>query len=228
MVASKMINFFDRSQMDNAGHLFLNTAEIIPIGTGHEIGRYTTFKENMGACAGATLYTTAMLRDIGTFDNKFSTGYEDAEFGLRAVVSGYKSVYEPSAIVYHKMSTSVKKIMSTDYLAYIQHSIFYAYFKLMPLPFLLVNAPMLFIKYFLVFIMNVITGRRQFSKILRKAFRDTWNVRTQIRDERKAFYNNRSVISSFSLQRKSKFFLWFDLNRFYKVLFKKDRVYFDQ
>ena len=32
MVSSKMINYYDRSIMDNAGHFMLNTAEILPVG----------------------------------------------------------------------------------------------------------------------------------------------------------------------------------------------------
>jgi len=228
MVASKMINFFDREKMDNSGHLFLNTAEVIPIGTGEKIETYITAKENMGACAGAALYTTRMLHDIGVFDKKFDTGYEDAEFGLRAVVAGYKSVFEPSAVVYHKMSSSVKKIMGEEYLSYIQNSIFYAYFKLMPRPFLILNAPLLIVKYILVYLLNVVTGRKQFVNVLKNAFYTTWSERDKIKEERKAFYDGRKVVSSLKLQGKSTFFFGFDLKRFYNVIFKKDQVYFDQ
>lgn len=227
MVSSKMINYFDRTKMDNAGHLFLNTAEIIPIGTGEPIEKYETSFTNMGACAGATLYTVRMLRDIGVFDNRFDTGYEDAELGLRAIVSGYTSIYEPRAIAYHKMSSSVKKIMDRDYLAYIQQSIFYAYFKLMPRSFLIINTPQMLIKYLMVYLFNLLTGRKQFRYVLKKAASAVWAERHQIKLDRKEFIEGRIMRSALALQKASTFFLGFDFKRFMNVMLKRDKTYFD-
>jgi len=90
IISSKMIYYYDHSLLDSAGHKMLNTGEIIPIGHGERSQDYMTDFENMGACAGACLYSTEMIRRIGFFDPKFNTGYEDAEFGLRAVIYNYK------------------------------------------------------------------------------------------------------------------------------------------
>jgi GT2 family glycosyltransferase len=83
LVSSKMVQYYDRQLMDNAGHYLLPTGEILPIGFGKSIDRYGRSFKNRGPCAGAGLYRWDMLRQIGLFDDYFSTGYEDAELGLR-------------------------------------------------------------------------------------------------------------------------------------------------
>jgi len=149
MIASKMIQYFKPHVLDNAGHMILNTAEIIPLGHGNAADKFNFAFENFGACGGACLYNIEMLNHIGIFDNNFTTGYEDAELGARAIVCGYTCLYEPSAIVFHKGSQSLKKIMNEAYLTQIQRNIFYTYFKLMPALVIILNIPIIFFKYFL-------------------------------------------------------------------------------
>lgn len=227
MVSSKMVNYFDRSVMDNAGHLMLNTAEIIPLGNGMPVERYCQRFENMGSCAGATLYSVRMLRDIGLFDEYFDTGYEDAELGLRAVVAGYKSVFEPEAVVYHKVSRSVSKIMNFDYLVKIQLNIFYTYFKLMPSPALLFSLPFLVFKYGAVLLIDVLFLRIRFLRLMSRAiFLTVFKEWSRIAAARRDFYRKRRAASWHSILRRQVFFLWFDARRFVKhVLFRKPVIF---
>ena len=51
-----------------------------------------------------------MLHDIGIFDEFFSTGYEDAELGLRAMLAGYRQIFAPGAVVRHQIGASIDKI----------------------------------------------------------------------------------------------------------------------
>jgi GT2 family glycosyltransferase len=60
-----------------------------------------------GACAAAALYRMAMLRDIGFFDEDFFLLYEDVDLSFRAQLKGYRCLYVPEAVVYHKGSGSV-------------------------------------------------------------------------------------------------------------------------
>ena len=114
IVSSKMINYFDRRIIDNLGHFMLNTGEILPLGHREPKDKFDNTFENLGACGGAALYRVSMIQEIGFFDNYFDTGYEDAEFGLRAKVLGYKCMFCPEAIVFHKVSQSIKKLEMTS------------------------------------------------------------------------------------------------------------------
>jgi len=229
MVACKMVNYYNRKRMDNAGHKMLNTAEVIPLGYAESVEAWNTPHENMGACAGAALYAVPMLCDIGIFDEYFNTGYEDAELGMRANILGYKSIYAPSAIVYHKESQSVSKIMNYEYLLKIQLNIFYSYFKLMPAFSLWLNLPSLLFKYLSILIIDVIFIRPKFLKIMLHAmYRTLFTERKTILNARHNFQRKHRPISALKLQRKMEFFLWFDIKRFVKYVILRRKTEFER
>lgn len=130
MVSSKMIQYYDRNKMDNAGHYLFLTGTILPIGYGKSIHQYNKSFFNKGPCAGGGLYSIKMILHIGFFDPYFTTGYEDAELGWRAVLNGYKSMFNPFAIVYHKGGQSLKKTNQNKRWIETQHNIIYTYYKL--------------------------------------------------------------------------------------------------
>lgn len=63
-----------------------------------------------GATGGATLYTTALIKEIGLFDETFFAYNEDVDISWRAQLAGYKVYYEKSAVAYHKHSATSSKI----------------------------------------------------------------------------------------------------------------------
>jgi hypothetical protein len=81
-----------------------------------------------GASGGASLYKTKLLKDIGLFDEDFFAYYEDVDLSFRAQMAGWKVVYTPKAIAYHKQGATSSKVPGFS----IYHT-----FK---------NLPMLFIK----------------------------------------------------------------------------------
>lgn len=229
VVTSKMIQYYQRDRMDNAGHFMLNTAEIIPLGHGEPIENFNERFENFGSCAGATLYSTGMLREIGLFDEYFDTGYEDAELGARAIVLGYRSVFEPSAIVYHKISRSVTKVMNDSYLLRIQLNIFYSYFKLMPALVLWVNLPSLLFKYGSILIIDILFFRWKFLRIMSGAiYRSLFQERKTILLARRNFFRNHSPVSSFRILQRQTLFLWFDIRRFVKYILLRKPTQFER
>ncbi len=63
-----------------------------------------------GATGGASLYKTALFKDIGLFDEDFFAYYEDADISFRAQLAGWKVAYTPKAIAYHKQGATSRKI----------------------------------------------------------------------------------------------------------------------
>ena len=218
MITAKMLNYFDPESIDNIGHLMLNTGEILPLGHGQHSNDRNEVSENFGSSAGSCLYRKSMIEEIGFFDLYFSTGYEDAEFGLRAIVAGYKSIYAPEAICYHKKGQSVKKIFDGNYTAMIQTSIFYAYFKLVPWPLIIISLPFIFIKGILLFITNLLFLKPKFLGIMIK----TWLIiltswKAIMIQRKKARSRMKNRISIFKLAEKMTFFFWFDVKRFFRI-----------
>ena len=66
--------------------------------------------EIFGATGGGALYCTAMLSDIGLFDEDFFMYYEDVDLSFRAQLAGWKVRYTPKAIAYHKVGASSQKV----------------------------------------------------------------------------------------------------------------------
>lgn len=58
-----------------------------------------------GACAGAAIYRRSMLEDIGLFDEDFFIAQEGVDLSFRAQLKGYKCLYVPTAVVYHRLFT---------------------------------------------------------------------------------------------------------------------------
>lgn len=223
MVSSKLINFFDRSKMDNAGHMMMNTGEIIPVGSNQPIENHNIIIENIGACGGAALYGTKMLQDIGLFDDFFKTGYEDAELGLRAHLLGYKTLYAPEAVVYHKVSQSIKKIFDYDFVLKSRVDVFYTFLKLMPKRVILLALPSIVLKYFIMIVVDIIFFRFQFLKLIFHSFKEIlFTKRGLIKQKRKAFRANRKFIPTRNILKTQTFFLWWDVKRFFRdIVFKK-------
>jgi GT2 family glycosyltransferase len=63
-----------------------------------------------GATGGATLYKTELLRDIGMFDEDFFAYFEDVDISFRAQLAGWKVVYTPEAVAYHKQGATSSKL----------------------------------------------------------------------------------------------------------------------
>jgi len=238
MVSSKMIQASHRDRMDNAGHILLNTLEVLPWGHDEPVGEFSgqsavrspkSSRENMGACGGAALYSTRMLRDIGIFDEHFTNGYEDVELGLRAILCGYKSVYAPGAVVAHKGSQSINKIRNFSYTLDIQRHIYYITFKLFPWPVILLCLPFMAFRFGAALIINLIALRWKFLRIQIVAiycllFKDLQTIR----EARRKFLKTHKIISTRRIIGKMHFFWRYDWARFKKYILRREKMVFER
>ncbi len=107
MAASKMLFSDRRETIDRAGDGYTRAGAALLRGRGLSADCYRVREWVFGACAAAALYRMAMLRDIGFFDEDFFLLYEDVDLSFRAQLKGYRCLYVPEAIVYHKSSASI-------------------------------------------------------------------------------------------------------------------------
>ena len=183
-VTSRMLRHDNPEKLDNAGHVFLNTGEVLPRGSAEPAARFDQPADVQGSCGGACLLRLDMLEDIGLFDEFYSTGYEDAELGLRAWLAGYRQIYQPAAIVRHKVGASIDKIRDLDYAVTLQLNIHYAYFKLMPAAVIVWNLPWIVLKTLGLLIVPAVTGRWRLLKVQWLALKRTAGQWPSIRGAR--------------------------------------------
>lgn len=101
--ASKILQFNDRTKIDSAGDGFnLNIMAGYSIGKGDEEKNHRQSKYCFSATGGAAIYRRELFDKIGFFDKKFFAYFEDIDFGFRANLAGFKCIFIPSAIVYHR------------------------------------------------------------------------------------------------------------------------------
>ncbi|MHB8773178.1 MAG: glycosyltransferase family 2 protein [Syntrophales bacterium] len=107
LAASKMLLYDRRAMIDRAGDGYTRAGAALLRGRGLPAERHQVREWVFGACAAAALYRMVMLRDIGFFDEDFFLLYEDVDLSFRAQLKGYRCVYVPEALVYHRGSSSI-------------------------------------------------------------------------------------------------------------------------
>jgi len=107
MAASKILLFDRRDTFHSAGDGY--TRDGMPINRGvweRDEGQFDREEMIFGACAGAAAYRRIMLDEIGLLDESLGSYCEDVDLNWRAQLVGWRCVYVPQAIVYHKVSAT--------------------------------------------------------------------------------------------------------------------------
>jgi len=129
--ASKMLFFDNPDVIDRAGDAYTTAGTGLLRGRGERACNFKKTEWIFGACAGAALCRTSMLNDIGLFDEDFFLLYEDVDLSFRAQLKGYKCIYVPAAVVYHKASSSI--VYDSPISVYYSHrNLEWTYIKNMP------------------------------------------------------------------------------------------------
>jgi len=102
---------FDKKTIYSCGIYLSKLRRYYDIGRGKPNGAKYNYKKNIfGCCAAAALYRKEMLIDIkddaGYFDEKFFFLVEDVDLSWRAQNKGWKAVFSPEPVCYHKGDSS--------------------------------------------------------------------------------------------------------------------------
>jgi GT2 family glycosyltransferase len=109
--ASKLRLFDRRSVLHSAGDGY--RVDGIPFNRGvwePDRGQYDHAGEVFGPCAGAAAYRRSVLEQIAedgrVFDEDLFMYCEDVDLNIRARLAGYRTIFVPTAIVYHMLSAT--------------------------------------------------------------------------------------------------------------------------
>lgn len=107
LVASKMLLFDRRDTLHTAGDFY--RLDGIPGNRGvwqRDNGTYSREEHVFSACGGSAAYRRAMLDQVGLLDDDFFFSCEDMDLAWRAQLAGWRCVYTPEAVVYHKLAAT--------------------------------------------------------------------------------------------------------------------------
>lgn len=71
-----------------------------------DAGQYNQERIINDVTGGALLVSVKVFQKVGLFDERYFMYYEDSDLAMRAKKAGFKAVYVPSAIVYHRNAQS--------------------------------------------------------------------------------------------------------------------------
>ncbi|MCU0492371.1 MAG: glycosyltransferase family 2 protein [Chloroflexaceae bacterium] len=109
--ASKLLLFDRRDQLHSAGDYYRTNG--VPGSRGvweKDSGQYDAVAEVFGPCAGAAAYRRSALERLAengrVLDEDLVMYCEDVDLNLRARLVGMRTVFVPTAVVYHKLSAT--------------------------------------------------------------------------------------------------------------------------
>lgn len=129
--------------LDGAGDFYCVLGWALIRGKGAPLEKYPQPDEIFSACAGAAIYRRSVLKEIGMFDEVHFAYLEDVDVGYRARICGYRNLYVPDAVVWHKGSASSGSRYNRFKTASAARNNLYLIYKNMPLWQILINLPFL-------------------------------------------------------------------------------------
>lgn len=139
MCAPKILMQSDRKRIDSAGLLLYPDG--LSRGRGRleiDCGQYDELEEVIFPSGCCGLYRRRMLEEIGLFDKNFFMCVEDTDLGLRAKLAGWRCIYVPSAVIFHKYSATMGEHSSLKAFL-VERNRIWTIIKIFPLPLLLLS-----------------------------------------------------------------------------------------
>jgi GT2 family glycosyltransferase len=187
--ASKLISSRTRT-IDTAGDGYTRDLRGFKRGEGEPSDRFDKKGVVFGACGGAVLYRRAMLDEIGFLDDDFFLINEDTDLNLRAKLAGWKAVFVPTAVVLHKVLSSVG-YMSDIQIYYSLRNAEFVRVKNMPIPVFAKCLPGFVIGFISEFIFYGIKQRR--AALFFRAKKDAVKALPRMLAKRRRIMKNRKI-----------------------------------
>jgi len=160
--SSKMVRFYERDIIDDAGDSLDLFGWAYKRGDGFPVTTYTKDSYVFTSCAGAAIYRRSVLEEIGYLDEAFFAYLEDVDLGYRAKINGYKNKYCSKAIIYHVASGTTWNKYNPFKAKLIFRNSIYLVYKNMPFIQLLINLPIILLG---IIIKTIFYSRKKFTKI---------------------------------------------------------------
>jgi GT2 family glycosyltransferase len=116
ILASRIMLFDRRDHFHSAGDFY--SVDGIPGNRGvwqENVDQYGEEEEVFSACGAAAAYRRSMIDEIGFLDDDFYFSCEDVDMGWRAHLTGWRVVYVPDAVIYHKLKATGGSVTGSYY-----------------------------------------------------------------------------------------------------------------
>lgn len=116
---AKLLYMDDRQRINDGGgcRIVWWRGRTEAVGKGElDRGQYDEAKACMACCGGAMMVRAEVFRELEGFDEAFNPfGPEDLDFSLRVLEAGWRNLYVPTAVTYHKVMHTGVEGYAEDY-----------------------------------------------------------------------------------------------------------------
>ena len=134
LVVPKIVCYFDQQRLDHWLGSDFNWWTGMPQGYQrypYDAPLLNSRSEIKVASTCCLLAPVSVLRTVGGMDENYFMYYDDADFTLRATRAGYRLLYEPESVIYHKCNMTTRTMQPAYFEFYlINRNFFYFYNKL--------------------------------------------------------------------------------------------------
>lgn len=138
-----MLDMHQPELIDDAGDRLNALGWAFSRGKGKAADKFNCPAEVFAACGGAAIYRRSVFEEIGFFDELHFAYLEDVDIGYRALIHGYRNLYEPKARVLHAGSASSGSRYNAFKTKLVPANNVYMIWKNMPLLQWILNLPLL-------------------------------------------------------------------------------------
>lgn len=147
IIACRQMKYKNHETIDCLYGYPLRSLLFQPMGSGKQYSSTPLFSQPgyvIGAGGASAIYRKKLLDELGGFDERYYSYHEESDLCMRAFLSGWKCIYAPSAVVYHKGSFSFNRIKK-QYAFYHERNRIWFIFKFYSSFFVLKNAFWIFL-----------------------------------------------------------------------------------
>ena len=105
-VTGKIYYYFHPESIWSAGGEYNRNTGLTIQFSGIDSGKYDIEKEITFATGCLLMFPAKVVREIGLLDESYFLYSEDSDYCQRIIDAGYKIMYSPKAVIYHKVSAS--------------------------------------------------------------------------------------------------------------------------
>ena len=186
--ASKILFFSDPKTVNSAGDEFSFFG--VPYQRRLAQGDGDLFNERQyvfSACGAAALYRRELFQKVGLFDEAFFAYQEDVDLGFRAQLLGYRCLFVPRAIVYHKSRMTSSRVTGLRFYLN-QRNKYFVLIKNLPAKLLILCLPLILLFEGFCLLRAILNGH---LAIYFKALKDVWGHVPEMRRRRRQIQANR-------------------------------------
>lgn len=175
-VQPKILLYPQTKMIDSIGAFLLPTGALYHFGRekNSEKENYNKSMEIFSAKGACILFKKEVLKKTGLFDDDYFAYFEETDLCQRIWLAGYRVIYEPRAIIYHKGGAAANKMASSYITFHAYKNMILTYLKNFSLKYLLRIMPISLFLYECASILYLFKGNIGVSLAIQKSI--AWNI----------------------------------------------------